>query len=171
MARSKVYGVPKLRRTLRRLPDEITKDVKLQVRWGAAQILSQVKAGAPHPSIREALTVKTARDWLTATVGLHGKRANRKGFLVRIFEFGAKAHKIVPRGEGKRAKRRRAGGAKVAGARVLVTKEGRFLGKSVNHPGMRARPFFFATAKRLRPDVIARIKAAIGRAIEKASKG
>ena len=129
-----------------------------------------IDSRAPLRAIAAATTVNVSRDGLTATVGLHGKRANRKGFLARIFEFGAKAHEILPRGEGKRTKRMRArlgGKLPFEKPRILVTKDGRFLGKRVRHPGMAARPFFFNTAKALRPQIAAAIKAAIIRALEK----
>ena len=158
MARSKVYGVPKLRRTLRRLPETVTAGVKAELRRGAEDALAGFRAGAPSSSVRDQLGIKYARDGLTARVGLIGKRANRKGFLGRIFEFGAKAHTIAVRGL-------RRGRAK----RSLVTKEGVFLGKQVSHPGMGARPWFYSSWKPKKPRVIARIKDAIGKAIARAS--
>lgn len=174
MAKSSLSGVSKLRRTLRRMPETITADVKKQVLAAAQLVDRQQDAAAPHRSISENTTIKIARDGLTATIGLHGKRAARRGFLARIFEFGAKRHTIVPRADGKRNKKRRAAGRKVGGPRQLVatTPYGfLFFGKSVNHPGMRARPFFFGTFKSLRPAILAKIKKAIGAAIRTASNG
>jgi hypothetical protein len=171
MARSRLSGVSKLRKTLRRMPETVTAGVKKEVKTGAERVEANIQAAAPASSIRENITYKLARDGLTATIGLHGKRAARRGFLARIFEFGAKPHVIVPRAEGKRNKKRRGAGKTVPGTRVLVTKEGVFLGKSVNHPGMSKRPFFFGTFKGLRPAIIDRIKKAIGVAIGTASNG
>ena len=168
--RGKVNGISQLRARLRKLPDIVKAEIRPEVK-ASAQILERyIDAGAPARAIVSATSVKVSRDGLTATIGLHGKRANRKGFLARIFEFGAAPHEILPRGERKRAKRLR---AKLGGrlpfekARVLVTKEGRFLGKRVNHPGMSARPFFFQRAENLKPELIKRIRAAILRAAAK----
>jgi hypothetical protein len=174
MARSRLSGVSKLRRTLRRIPDAVTADVRKEVKVSAELVEDRVDAIAPARSIRENTTVKLARDGLTATVGLHGKRANRRGFLGRLFEFGTKPHVIVPRADGKRNSRKRAAGKSVPGSRVLVatTPYGFiFFGKTVNHPGMRKRPFFFGTFKGLRPAILGRIKKAIGVAIRTASNG
>jgi hypothetical protein len=171
MARSRISGVSKLRKTLRRMPETVTVGVKKEVKSGADRVASNIQVAAPASSIRENITAKLARDGLTATIGLHGKRAARRGFLARIFEFGAKPHVIVPRAEGKRKKKRRAAGKVVGGTRVLVTKEGVFLGKSVNHPGMKARPFFFKTFLKDKGDILTRIKKAIGQAVRTASNG
>jgi len=165
--RSGLSGVSRLRRTLRRIPETITADVKKQVLAAAQLVDRQQDAAAPSRSISENTTVKTARDGLTATVGLHGKRAARRGFLARIFEFGAKPHIIVPRADKPRNRRRKVGGAKF----LANIGTGQFFGKIVRHKGMRARPFFFGTFRKLKPEILRRIKAAIGEAVRKASNG
>lgn len=168
MAKSRVYGVPKLRRTLRRLPEEIAIEVRKEVKENAEEVLADMRSEAPHSSVRENLSVKISRDGFTAQVGLIGKRANKRGFLGRIFEFGAKAHVISPR-KGKQWRRRTKGGGTVLVDAQMVTSEGKFVGKSANHPGMGARPWFFAPFRRKKPQIIAEIKKAIGKAMKRAS--
>lgn len=168
MARkSGLSGVSKLRRTLRRMPETVTEGVKKEVKGGAARVSSNIQAAAPASSIRENISYKLARDGLTARIGLIGMRAARRGFLARIFEFGAKPHVIVPRPDKPRNRRRG-----VQGAMFLASKAtGEFFGKLVRHPGMRARPFFFQTFRRDKGDILNQIKKAIGEAVRRASNG
>ena len=166
MAKSSLSGVPRLRRTLRSLPDHIHTGVSVQVIGSARLVLDEMDRSAPHDSIRENLSIKLSSDGLTARVGLIGKRAARRGFLGRIFEFGAKAHVIMVRAFSGRRRGRR-GKPK----RSLVSVDGVFLGKKVQHPGMKARPWFFVSLARHRPEITRRLKNAVGQALEKASRG
>lgn len=165
LAKSKVYGVPKLRRLLRRLPESTTEEIKKEIAASAQRLLVEMQGGAPNATTAAAMRVVIARDGLTARIGLIGKRANRKGFLARIFEFGAKPHMIEA---GARRGRRR--GAEPA--KFLANKgEGKFFGKRVNHTGMSARPFFFRPAEQQRPAIIGRMRKSVERALVKASGG
>ena len=146
MAKSRVVGIPKLRRLLRRLPDTTTEEVRKEIAASALRLLNEMKSGAPNARTADAMRVVVARDGLTARIGLIGKRANRKGFLARIFEFGAKPH-------------------------LMPTRNGVTLRKAVAHPGMSARPFFFAPAQQQRPAIIARIRKSVNEALAKASQG
>lgn len=167
MARSRVTGVSKLRRLLRRLPDDITDDVRKAVSTSGDIVLRDMQAVAPHKSIEENLSKKMSQDGLTARVGLIGRRANRRGFLARIIEFGAKAHQISPRGASFTAGGRRRKGK---GAKAMVI-GGDFVRGTVTHPGLKPRPFFFKPFQRARPLIVRRIKEAIARALGRASAG
>lgn len=128
------------------MPPEITEGVKAEVASSAQQLLVKMQAGAPNGVTADAMRVVLSRDGLTARIGLVGKRANRRGFLARIFEFGAKPH-------------------------LMPTRNGVVLKRAVAHPGMSARPFFFRPAQQDRPAIVARIRKGIDTAIKRAASG
>lgn len=82
------------RKLLRRLPEELTAPIKRAVLQGAEAVAQDAKALAPRsaeaPHAAEQIKYKIGRDGFTADVGLIGKRANKKAFYLRFFEYGTK---------------------------------------------------------------------------------
>jgi len=68
---SRMTGVKKLRRTLRRAPDEITDDVRMAVRRGAEAVHADAVARAPidEGDLVRSIEIRFGRDGLTAVVG------------------------------------------------------------------------------------------------------
>ncbi len=94
--RSGFSGVTKLRRTLRRMPEEINEPVKHAMKEAAERIGEEARANVPvrTGALRDALLVKIGRDGLSARIGYHPtapgfKRAWKKvGWRARFVEFG-----------------------------------------------------------------------------------
>lgn len=155
MARSRVEGADKLTRMLRRMPDTATEGLRRGIREEANLLNMEFISAAPAKSVANALQVKFASDGLSARVGLIDKRNRRKGFLGFIFESGASSH-IIKAGASRRRGRAR---------RVLRTAEGEFLGPSVSHPGMSARPWFSSVIAAFGSQIVERIREQVVRAI------
>jgi hypothetical protein len=99
----------KIRRKLRRMPDEITRDLQDGVKTQATALLQTMKGLAPisdeampldfkgkrRKHLRDALRAHVAKGGLSARVGLLGKRANEVFFFARFLEFGTKR---IPKG-------------------------------------------------------------------------
>jgi len=85
-----------------------------------------------------------------AVVGI----AKKKWFL-RFLERGAKPHPIKVSSRKK----------------ILVTKEGVFLGKMVQHPGVRATPFLQPAYQARKDDALAAMRKAFKEAVDKAASG
>jgi hypothetical protein len=154
--------VNRVRKLLRRMPDEIRAGVVKEVRHAAETILEQQRRDAPHQSIARNLETRYSNRGLVARIGLVTKRAARHGFLARIFEFGAKPHQIkvhpVATSEGYRRS-------------LAIAPDGRFLGKVVQHKGMKARPFMFIAFRAKRAEFRERFRKAIGEALRRAGAG
>lgn len=91
MSRARGYGgLSKLRKILQRLPNEITKGVKVEVKSGAQLVHFQMLADVPkkYGNLANTITFKLSGDRLTARVGFIGKRAYRYAFYAKFFEFG-----------------------------------------------------------------------------------
>ncbi len=94
--RSGFRGVTKLRRTLRRMPEEINEPVKREMKRAAESIGDEARANVPvrTGALRENLLVKVSGDGLSARIGYHRtapgfKRAWKKaGWRARFVEFG-----------------------------------------------------------------------------------
>lgn len=96
--RSKLVGASKLRRTLRRLPEEARGGIRSALAAGAARILQSAQQLVPVATglLRSLLRVRVSRDGLGAQIGLIGKRANRKAFYGRFVEFGTREQPAQP---------------------------------------------------------------------------
>lgn len=90
--RSGLRGVGKLRRTLRRLDPETTKELREAVEEGAEAMLQDMVQGIPKDTGDTAalLDKRVARDGLTARVGMVTAKAKRDGYVARFIEFGTK---------------------------------------------------------------------------------
>jgi hypothetical protein len=73
---SRIRGVNRLRRTLRRAPDEISDGVRQVVRDGAEAVRLDAIARVQPTSIKRSIETKYGRDGLTALVGPSAKAAD-----------------------------------------------------------------------------------------------
>jgi HK97 gp10 family phage protein len=82
--------VSKLRRKLRRLPEEATKGIKTAMTELAADIERSAKSRVPVDTgtLKANISAKVSRDGLSARIGVQGKRASRKAFYGPFVEFG-----------------------------------------------------------------------------------
>lgn len=98
MARSRVRGVNKLRRTLKRMGPEATAEVREALADGAEKILQSAKDRVPVDTgnLQQLLSAKSSGDGMSARIGLRGKRANRRAFYGRFIEFGTKIRAARP---------------------------------------------------------------------------
>lgn len=132
-----IKGGAELQAFLDQLPAKLEANImRSALRQGANVIRDQAKANVPVKSgdLRDSIKISTRskRGVVSASV----KAGNRKAWYAHIIEFtGAVPHKIKAKGKGWLA-------------------FGGFFGKSVQHPGMKAKPF-------MRPALDARSSAAI----------
>ena len=132
-----ITGGAELQAFLDQLPAKLEANVmRSALRQGANVIRDDAKANVAVSSgdLRDSIKVSTRskRGVVSATI----RAGNRKAWYAHIVEFtGAAAHKISARGKGMLA-------------------FGGFFGKSVHHPGMKAKPF-------MRPALDGRSSAAI----------
>ena len=100
--RSGLRGVGKLRRTLRRLGPEATKDIRKPIERGADFILGDMLSLVPKDSgdLARALDRRIARDGLTARIGLVTPSKQRDLFYARFVEFGTKGGQVTARRAG-----------------------------------------------------------------------
>lgn len=88
--RSGLRKVNRLRRLLRRLPDDVTVEVRKVISDGSDMILKDAQANAPKRTgeLVRRLKKRVARDGLTARVGLLHKRDKKKVFYAHWVEWG-----------------------------------------------------------------------------------
>ncbi len=147
----KLSGAAQLSNRLRKMPIAIRREMKAEVQAAGRSLETAVDARAPFRRIAQATTTKVSRGGQSVTVGLNSPRAKRRAFFWVFFETGSDPHPIA---------------VKRPNVRMLVTKAGEFLGRSVRHPGVAARPFFWGTVERMRPEIAKRINRAITRALK-----
>lgn len=105
MARSRVQNDSRLRRKLRRFPDELRAEVAIPMKLSAEELADAITANAPKDSgdMAEAASYRVSRDGLSAQIG-YSKRAGfkrawkRGGFKALWQEYGTRhhpAHKFV----------------------------------------------------------------------------
>lgn len=144
--RSRVLGGQTVRRQLRRLPNEIIRDVRREVADGGEAILADAQKLAPEPGrnryatgkLKKGLKLRLSKDGLTARVGTLGKRRPRHAHLV---EFGVAPHTItMPDGSVR------------------------------HHPGQAAQPFLLPAYKLHRDTTVKAIAAAVNRALRRAGR-
>lgn len=141
-ARSKVKGAAKLQRVLRKLPDEVTGDVKDAVAESAFALFADAfqampKPGAGHPyadgTLMKRFQVKFTKGGLAARVGSWGKG---RAAHIHLVEFGAAPHKI-PMPDG----------------------------TVIEHPGAPAQPFLLPAYQKNRDAAIGRVRVAVNTAL------
>lgn len=92
--RRSVQGLTRLRRKLRRMPDELTKPIKEEIEQAAQEIHFEALSRIPVRSgdLAQALTWRTGRDGLSARVGFwkkgNVKRWRLAGWRGHFVEFG-----------------------------------------------------------------------------------
>ncbi len=91
-------NVTKLRRKLRRMPDEATKGIKEALADLAKKIEASAKNRVPVDTgtLRDNITAKVSRDGLSARIGVQGKRASKKAYYVKFVEHGTKKQPAQP---------------------------------------------------------------------------
>lgn len=98
------YSVSKLRRTLRRFPEETRTDLRAAFDEGSRDLLNEIQSRAPVDDgrLRDAAHRQVSRDGLSAVVGYSKNRSGFKrkwlkgGFEALWQEFGAKQHAAQP---------------------------------------------------------------------------
>lgn len=166
--RPKMTGLQKLQRTLAVIPDLAKKEIAFAMERGANEVVNLAKSlvsvedGVLKDSIGWTWGNAPKGSIALGTVKGSGRFANDmritifagddKAFYARWVEFGTSSHKID-----------------VKNAKVMIRTTGKgqgVFGKSVNHPGAKASPFFYPSYRALRK----RIKSRISRGIKKAAK-
>lgn len=153
---SRFYGVNKLRRILKRLPDEAAEPIKTEIRRAGQTLLFEMGARVPRHTGLLARSLRyliTARGFLLRA-GVIGAKARRLAFYARWVEFGTKPHSL------KRV-------ARVArqGRRAVLQSSG------PQHPGTRPQPFVLPAYRAQKAEIVARIGAAIRQALQKVARG
>lgn len=101
---SRIIGASRLKRKLKRMPDEIQDQLRGTIQRAADEVLYHQIAyapesddpapvdwmGRPRLKLRQALSVKINKDGMRAQIGIIGKRASEVFFFARFFEFGAR---------------------------------------------------------------------------------
>lgn len=172
---SKIVGLEKLRRRLKRMPQVSKTEIRKAIGDSAAEIVAMQKRNAPvdegdlrdsigwtfgeAPSTRatgafraKRATFVTEGDDIRATI----YAGDDKAFYARWVEFGTAA--------GVRGRR--------AGARSTDVAQNKTAGRIERrtHPGTRPRPFFYAPYRLLKKKVKGRINRAIGKAARQVAK-
>lgn len=112
MARKKqrVVGASRLKRKLKRMPEEITVELRGVIRQQSEEILADMKARVPvsggatlldfrgrrRKHLRDALEARRAKDGLSVRIGLIGKKKNEVHFYARFLEFGTRSMRKRP---------------------------------------------------------------------------
>lgn len=143
--RSKTKGAAKLIRLLRKLPEEVTAEVKDAVAESAFALYADAyakmpKPGSGHPysdgTLQKRFLVKFSKDGLKARIGSWGRG---RAAHIHLVEFGAAPHKIEMPG-----------------------------GEVIDHPGAPAQPFLMPAYETNRTPTIRRVRAAVSRALKRA---
>jgi len=141
---SKVKGGAKLRRKLKRFPEEATGELKEEIEDGARQLQAETVRRIPRDSgdLANALKSKSAvgkKDkGLKWEFGLRGKKLQRDFFYWRFVEYGTKGFSGTDR-----------------------------RGRQITIPPMRARPALRPALEKVRKGMRKRIDQAMDRALDK----
>ncbi len=93
--------VSRIRKILRQIPIQITKELKVAVAESAALVRDDMVALAPvdDGQLRSEIDMQVGRDGFTARIGFITEKAQRKAFYARFLEDGTKGspeHNIPP---------------------------------------------------------------------------
>lgn len=97
-----MIGASRLRRKLKRLPDEIQKELRTVIRNEAEGVKEAMRArapvsesampqdfdGKPRQHLRDAIETRYSKDGLRVQIGLIGKRVMKVFYFARFLEFG-----------------------------------------------------------------------------------
>lgn len=93
--RSKILGVPRLRRKLKRIDPGMRQEIPDVIGETLDLLISSMRAAVPvsatpkgRAHLRDLLTAKIARTELSGRAGLLGRNAERAGYYWRFVEFG-----------------------------------------------------------------------------------
>lgn len=144
-----IHGIKELRQQFKDLKRSTGRNLSRRVARGGARIVrDEARATAPRRSGRGArgiLAVEGRAEVRTDAVyrvGFRRTPKDKSAFYLRFIERGAKAHVIsVTKQRGRKVK------VVFQDKRVLRTKEGKFLGIAVFHPGVKAKPFLAPALK------------------------
>ena len=105
MARKKrIIGASRLKRKLKRMPDDINAEIKMVIRDESHALLADIRAlapssnesapldwqGNPREKLRDAYEVRISKDGLFARIGIMGKRKKNQFFFATFLEFGTR---------------------------------------------------------------------------------
>lgn len=90
MARSRMTGATRLRRKLRRFPEDTTAEVKTAIAEAAESVHAQALGRVPVDTgtLARNLSYRVSKDGLEARVGVLGARAKREAYYAGFVEFG-----------------------------------------------------------------------------------
>lgn len=88
MRRSRIAGLVRIRRTLRRLDPALKDMILREVEKQAGALAAQMKARSISSRIRAGIRVKVRKSDFAARVGIIGKRDMKRLFFARFVEFG-----------------------------------------------------------------------------------
>ncbi len=98
--KSGLRGVTELRRKLRKLPQDIKREVQDEIVEAGTEVYQTMLANVPRETgnLASLLEMKVSPDGLSVRVGLVTKKAKRDGFYARFLELGTKgsAEKNIP---------------------------------------------------------------------------
>ncbi|WP_033728892.1 HK97-gp10 family putative phage morphogenesis protein [Pseudomonas putida] len=159
--RSRLTGDIRLRKMLRAIHQTVDNEVRGAMQEGAEKILASMKEFVPKDTGAgaAALTAYVAPSGLDAQIGLRGKKANRRYFYLRFLEYGTKGNF-----KGQENGRRK-------GRAANKTDGSNWFGKSPDIPAMPAHPWLRPAMDVNREVVLADIRAAVGRTLDRASRG
>jgi HK97 gp10 family phage protein len=167
---SKIEGLDRLARKLRRIPDEVRRELKEAIRQGAEDMTRLAKRLAPvdDGDLQMSITYRWGNEekikYASLQFGAAGRgkgdaeltaivsAGNTKVRYAHLVEFGAKPHTIKPKSSQ---------GSLAINGNWLAP------GQSVQHPGQAAQPFFFPAYRATRKSAKARISRAVTKAAKK----
>lgn len=105
MAKAKVYGASRLRRKLKRMPDEVQFELRGVIREQGEAVRREIAQrapvssmletpidynGKPREHLRDAIEAVYQKDGLGVRVGLVTRRARKTFFFAKFLEFGTR---------------------------------------------------------------------------------
>lgn len=90
MARSRMTGATRLRRKLRRFPEEATAEVRTAISEAAEAVHAEALGRVPVDTgtLARNLSYRVSKDGLEARVGILGAKAKREAYYGGFVEFG-----------------------------------------------------------------------------------
>lgn len=108
--KKQIVGASRLRRKLKRLPDEVAEHLRRTIAVEADRVLHEMRNLAPESQgddlrdyrgrrrkhLRDALEVRVSKNGLLARIGLMGARNKRVFYYARFLEFGTRKMRKLP---------------------------------------------------------------------------
>jgi hypothetical protein len=92
LARKRIIGASRLKRKLKRMPQEVTEELRTVIKTEANKVLAGIQAKTPIGEgprhLRDAWEVRISKDGLLARIGIMGKKNQNLFFYARFLEFG-----------------------------------------------------------------------------------